>query len=411
MVPPTDGLNPSESDNLTMPTAAAPVTASSTPQMSPEQINAAQRKYVLAQSVMMKQQVAAGTVNPANGNVINIVPRNVGLILRFIVQATATFADAAAGTLTTTNYGALNIFSNIQFTDLQNNQRHNTYGLHFGLVSSFKERQPFVGANTVAQSQGAFGANWTLVSATPPTTGATGSATCVLEIPLAYSDEDLRGSIYANVVANQMQLQLTINNNAAPAAGDDTFAVFYGAAGGDTSSISSLTYTIYQLYLDQLPIGQGGVVLPVIDISTVYQLLYSNFTNIAQGQDYYIQYTNFRRYLSMLGIYNSTGTVGGRLVGSDINFFAQVSANFTNIFKNNAAEQARLARRLLRDDPPIGTYYFGSTAKPIYTLTYGNMQIDINPSIAGASAYFLALWEFMAIQNTLSSAGSLPANG
>lgn len=394
-----------------MPSTAPPQTAATAQQMTPDQINAAQRKYVLAQSVKMKQAIASGTVNPANGNVINIIPRNVGLILRFIIEATANFSVVAAGTTTITDFGALNIFSNVQFTDLQNNQRHNTYGFHLGLVSSYKERQPFVSSMTVAQSQGNFGANWALVGNTPPTTTVVGSAKAVYELPLAYSDEDLRGSIYANVVANQMQIALTINPNPAPASGDDTFSVFYGAGAGDTATITTVVYNIYQEYLDQLPIGQGGVVLPVIDISTVYQLLYSNFTNIAQGQDYYIQYTNFRRYLGVLGIYNNSGTRGGRGVGADVSYFAQVSANFTNIFKVDPFEQARLSRRLLRTDPPPGTYYFGSTGKPIYTLTYGNMQLDINPSTAGASAYFLALWEFMAIQNTLSSAGSLPANG
>jgi P3 major capsid protein len=377
-------------------------------QMSPEQINAAQRKLVLQQSVRMKQNVFAATVNPANGNVVNIVPRNVGLVLRFIIEFNATFAILGGGTTSVTDFGALNVFSNIQFTDLQNNQRHNTYGLHFGLASSFKDGQPFASATTLAQVEGNFGANWSLCSATAPTTGATGTAKGFLEIPIAYSDDDLRGAIYANVVANQMQLQLTINPNPAPTTGDDTFQVFHGA---NASSISSVVINVYQEYLDQLPVGPNGAVLPTLDISTVYQLLYSNFTAIAAGQDYYVQYTNFRRYMSAFGIYNNSGTTGGRGTGADINYWAQVSSNFTNIFKVDPLEQARIARRILRSDPPAGTYYFGTRKHPIYTLAYGNMQIDLNPITAGASAYLLMLWEFFALQNTLSSAGSLPANG
>ena len=379
--------------------------------MDPQQLNAAQRKLVLQQSVKMKQNIFSATVNPANGNVVNIVPRNVGLILRFIVEVTANYTDVAAGTTALTDFGVLNVISNIQFTDLQNNQRHNTYGLHLGLTSSFKEQQPFAAAYTPSQEQGNFGPNWNIVGATAPTTTVVGSSKTVYEVPIAYSDDDLRGAIYANVVANQMQLALTINPTPGPATGDDTFSVFYGAGAGDTTTISTVVINVYQEYLDQLPVGPSGVVLPVLDISTVYQLLYSNFTNIAPGQDYYIQYTNFRRYLAATIVYNNSGTRGGRGVGADINYWAQVSSNFTNIWKVDPFEQARITRRVLRSDPPPGTYYFGSRKQPIYTLTYGNMQLDLNPITAGASAYALVLWEFMALQNTLSSSGSLPANG
>jgi P3 major capsid protein len=382
--------------------------AASAPQQSPEQLNAAQRALVKAQSVKMKQAIYSGTITPANGNVVNIVPRNVGLILRFIIEFNATFAILGGGSTSATDFGALNVFSNIQFTDLQNNQRHNTYGSHFGLVSSFKDGQPYASATAPTQTEGNFGANWSLTATTAPTTGATGTAKGFLEVPIAYSDDDLRGAIYANVVANQMQLQLTINPSPAPTTGDDTFQVFHGA---NASSISSVTINVYQEYLDQLPLGPQGAVLPVLDISTVYQLLYTNFTAIAAGQDYYVQYTNFRRYMSAIGIYNNSGTTGGRSTGGDINYWAQVSSNFTNIFKVDPLEQARIARRLLRCDPPSGTYYFGTRKHPIYTLAYGNMQIDLNPITAGASAYLLMLWEFFALQNTLSSAGSLPANG
>lgn len=386
---------------------AAQATPSQGQKASPQQINAVQRKLVVNQSVKMKQSIASGTVTPSSTPVINIVPRNVGLVLDFIVEFNATFSTIGSGTVTATQFGALNVFSNIQFTDLQNNQRHNTYGFHFALTKSAKDRQPFLAANTLAQTQGDFGANWSLTSVTAPTTEDTGSAKGVLEIPIAYDHEDLRGSIYANVVANQMQLQLTINPNPCPASGDDTFAVFYG----EVSTISSLTYNIYQEYYDQIPTGAAGVVLPQMDISTVYQLLYSNFTSIAQNQDNYYQYTNFRRFMGVWMIYNSTGSQGGRNTGSDIDYLAQVSANFTNIFKVDPFEQARICRRILNDDPPPGSYYFSTRQKPIYTLTYGNMQIDLNPSTAEANAYALFMWEFFALQNTLSSAGSLPANG
>lgn len=385
-----------------------PAAATASTQMSPWQVNMAQRKAVLSQAVKRKQQIVSTTFNPANGNVFvcNQILA-VGLLLRFYVEVVATFSELGGGTTAVTDFGAMNLLSNVQFTDLQNNQRHNAPGVQFAMTQGFKDRMPFVSAQTLAQSEGNFGANWALAFATAPTTGATGSARCVYEIPIAYSDDDLRGSIYANVVSNQMNLQLTVNNNAGPFTGDDTFAVFYGTSA--ITSITSVTINIYQEYLDSLPIGQGGIVLPQLDISTLYQLTYTNFANLTAGQDNYVQYTNFRRFMSLLTIFNSTGTRGGRLTGGDITFWKLVSANLTSIFQVGPLEQARLQRRILGTDPPPGTYYFPSRKQPIYTLASGNMQLDLVPSTAGASAYLFVMWEFFAQQNTLTQAGSLNA--
>jgi hypothetical protein len=377
-------------------------------QPSPWQINLAQRKQVLSQAVKRKQQIYSTTFNPANGNVVTVnTILAVGLLLRFTVQVTATFAELGSGTAAATDFGGMNLLSNVQFTDLQNNQRHNCTGLQLALTQSFKDKMPFASAMTLAQSEGNFGANWTLAQATAPTTSATGTAECWYEIPVAYSDDDLRGAIYANVVSNQMNLQFTVNPNPAPHTGDDTFAVFYGSAAA--SSISSITINVYQEYLDQLPVGQNGIVLPQLDISTLYQLLFTNFANLTAGQDNYVQYTNFRRFMSLTEIYNSTGTVGGRLVGSDITFWKLVSANLTNIFQESPYERARVQRRILGTDPPPGTYYFPSRKHPIYTLATGNMQLDLVPTVAAAGAYLYTMWEFFAQQNTLTQAGSLAA--
>ena len=390
-------------------------TATSTAQANPYAINMAQRRQVLSQSVRRKQQITSTTFNPANGNVYTCNQiLAVGLLLRFYVEVICTYAELteAGSTIRVTDFGAMNSLSNVQFTDLQNNQRHNCSGLQLAMIQSFKDKMPFASAYTLAQSEGNFGANWPIAYATPPTDTAAGTSRVVYEIPIAYSDDDLRGAIYANVVSNQMNLQLTVNPNPSPSVGDDTFSVFYltPAAGETGGGITSVTINIYQEYLDQLPIGQNGIVLPQLDISTLYQLLYTNFANLTAGQDNYVQYTNFRRFMSLLTIYNSTGTVGGRLVGSDITTWKLVSANLTSIFQEPALERARVQRRILGTDPPPGTYYFPSRKQPIYTLASGNMQLDLIPSVAGNAAYLYVMWEFFAQQNTLTQAGSLPAS-
>lgn len=393
----------------------APSAAPQSAQMNPYQINGLARNQVLSQSVKRKQQIASTTFNPANGNVFTCnTILAVGLILRFYVEVIATYSElsTSGSAIAVTDFGAMNSLSNVQFTDLQNNQRHNAPGLQFAMTQSFKDKMPFVGAKTYAQSEGNFGANWQLAFATAPTLSATGSSRVVYEIPIAYSDEDLRGAIYANVVSNQMNLQLTVNNSlAAPSTGDDTFAIFYltPASGETGAKMTSVTINIYQEYLDQLPIGQNGIVLPQLDIGTLYQMLYTNFANLTAGQDNYVQYTNFRRFMSLITLYNSTGTRGGRLVGTDITRWKLVSANLTSIFDVSPFEQARIQRRILGTDPPPGTYYFPSRKQPIYTQASGNIQLDLIPTVASSSAYLFVMWEFFGVQNVLSQAGSLSA--
>jgi hypothetical protein len=200
-----------------------------------------------------------------------------------------------------------------------------------------------------------------------------------------------------------MQLSLTFNTNAFTAAGDTVGAVYTGVAG----TFPSAQVTVTQVFLDQLPVNQkGAVVLPILDISTVYELKNSMFTAIPTGNDFPIPYSNFRDFLSTFVIFNSTGTAAGRTAGTDLNYLAIQSANFTNLIKAGPLYWAKLARDVFNSDLPLGIYYFNSRKKPISTTQYGNMEIILNASAAN-NAYAIALWEDMALLNTLTSAGSL----
>jgi len=398
------------------PGAGTGVSSAPSSRMSVDQYNSLARQQLIAGSIKKKQLIYNFTGNPATiNNLVNIggnYVRMAGLLIRFIVEVTATFAATGAGksTPSVTQIGAANLLSNIQFTDLQNNQRHNSSGVHFALVSTMKRHYPWGTAFTPQQSF-AFNAadtNVPLAYATPPAAAATGSARCVYEIPVAISDKDLRGGIFLGVYGAQLSLQLQLNPSPSPAAGDSTFAVFYGA---DASSISSVTINIYQEYYDQLPMNNGAFVLPPLDISTVYQLTYTNFTNFTAGQDYYIPYANYRKYLSQNLIYNNSGTDGGLTVdGSDIGYLQLVAANFTPIWKVFPLEQKRVMREQMMCDLYHGLFTFRTYDKPIDTQNYGNMQLDINPATAGASSYAYVMSEFIAYQNQIGQAPSLPAN-
>lgn len=397
-----------------MTNAATPNAGSGAPsaRMPVGQYNLLARQQLIQNSIRKKQIIYSFTGNPATiNNTINIggnYVRMAGLLTRFLVEVTATFADSTGGTPTATEIGAANLLSNIQFTDLQNNQRHNCSGVQLALTSCMKRHYPWLTSFTEAQKP--FNGPATappIMQLTAPTTTTTGTARCVYEIPVSVSNQDLTGAIFLGVYGAQLSLQLQINPNPCPATGDSTFAVFYGFA----SSIPSVTVNIYQEYYDQLPMNNGAFVLPPLDISTVYQLTYTNFTNLTANQDYYIPYANYRRYMSQSLIYNNSGTNGGLSSdGSDIDYLALVAANFTNIFKVEPLEQKRLMREQQMTDLFQGLYVFKTYDKPIDTQNYGNLQLDINPITAGANAYAYVMSEFIAYQNQIAQAPSLPAN-
>jgi P3 major capsid protein len=327
--------------------------------------------------------------------------------------------NGSAVQINLSDFGPANLFSQIQFNDLNNNTRIQTTGWHINLLNTYKGRQPFGAAlvrTTGTDSPVNYGSNWSAENSAPPTIAAAGAPafTFWYYVPLAYSENDLRGSVYANVVNATMQLNLTPNPIPVVANGtDSTSAVYVANAAGSVALavISSMTVTVYQQYLDQLPVGNAGVVLPILDLATIYEMKNTTVTAIVPAQDFPVQYANFRDFLSTVGIFVNTGATGARGVGNDINYWALQSANFTNIWKKEPGlVQLEQSRQVIQDDPPPGVYYFSTREKPISTVQYGNMQLVLNAITAGAGAYMLMGYEDFALVQTLSMAGSLAAS-
>jgi P3 major capsid protein len=396
------------------------------PRMSPQQLNALQRQAVLSSSVSMMQSIYSATVNPATTPVLQIQPRNVGFIKRFKVYFSATVTNNDdANALSLTDFGLANFFSNIQFTDLNNNQRINTTGWHISFLNTIRHRKPFatgwtplestadLAAGVYADQMSKYGNNFTCVKA--PATVVNGTPATIqgyFDIPLTYSDDDLRGGIYANVVNAVMQLQLTFNPTPFTSTGVDSTGSIYKSAGTADATLTNIKVNIYQEYLDQLPQGQGGVILPNLDVSTIYELKYSQFQNLPTGVDFPIQFANFRDFLSTFLVYNNNGASdSGRETGADINYLALQAANFTNFWKLDPTTQAALTREILSSDFPPGVYYQTYRRKPISTVQYGNVELVINPSVSTTASYCFAAWEDFALINTLSQAGSLASGG
>lgn len=379
-------------------------------------INMAARNAILSRALEMKQLIFSQTIATpgVNNNVITIPPRNVGLIKGFWVELSGTMTESAAHDITPTELNVANFLSNITFYDLNNNLRINTPGWHMHLLNSAKKRRPFCSAFTTDNPCG-FGSNMGANSwiRNPGTLNSGATASGVVRmlywIPLAYSDRDLRGAIYANVVNATLQLTLTINP--APfvsTASDNKFAMYTTSAAG-VGTLTNVTVNVYQVYYDQLPQVQGkGPFLPILDLSTIYELKTTALTGLSQNQDFPIPYSNFREFISTIFMFDN-GTTTALAAGTDINYVALQSANFTNLFKVDPYLLSMETREEVQDDFPIGTYYISHRKRPLSTVQYGNMELIINPSSVNTGSQVLTAYEDFAMVNSVTGAGSLPA--
>lgn len=381
--------------------------AQNAPQYTPQQQNLINRNLILSNAVEMRQQTYGQTLTGTiPGQVVNIPLRNVGLLKRLYVEITFNLAQSAAETLTRTAMGPACVLSQVAFTDLSNQTRIQTTGWHLYHLATLRRQSAF-GAAFTNDSPVGIGSNFNVLRA-PASITTVQQVRMYYEIPLAYSDVDLRGAIYANVVNATMNLQLTVNPNLVAATGANSVQSVYSSSTAATGTITNFTVNVYQIYLDQLPMTQRGPVLPILDLSTAYTINNTAIAGLAVNQDNPISYANFREFLSTVLVYDNNGTLNA---GTDINYFALQSANYTNIWRNNPFVTQLETRNAIGDDATLGTYYFQSRGKPISTIQYGNMQLIVNPSSVSSAtgSQLLIGFEAMMLINMATAAGSLAA--
>lgn len=390
--------------------------------MSAAQVNAVARATIKARSVYMEQQIFSGNFVPATQPQVTVIPRNIGLITGFFIKVVHSISNGSGVQINPTDFANANALAQVQFNDLNNVTRIQTPGWHLHFINSVKARRPYGTAlvhTTGIDSPINYGSNWTQQISNTGNIAASGTGTMTMwyYCPLAYSEDDFRGIIYGNVTNATMQLILSLPGqfgvNVAVANGtDSTQAMYVGNAGGSVASVSitNTAITVYQCYYDQLPVGPQGVLLPITDLATIYELKQTLQTAIQANTDFGYQYANFRDILSTLVVYVNTASTGARGVGADINYWALQSANATNIWKKEPGLVALGTRNFLQTDFPPGVYYFGSRRRPINTTQYGNMQLILNAATAGTGAYELVGIEDFALVQQLSMAGSLASN-
>lgn len=377
-------------------------------QQSPAALNMAARNLITTSAIKKTQEIYNETFDPASKTTLNINPRNAGLILGFFVEVNASVTNGATNAAAATQFGPSNMLSNISFFDLSNNVRINTAGWHMGMLNTAKNRAPAFGAQTLTAYPIDYGRNFTdLVSAPDLAADASDTVNMLYWVPLAYSALDLRGAVYANVVNATMNLQLTFNNSGffVATGADPSSAVYIGNANG---TVNSVQCRVHQVYYDQLPVSQktNQPVLPVLDLSTVYEIKNTTLTGLSANSDFPLPYANFRDFLSTCVVYNNGGSLND---GTDIDYFAMQTANFTNTFKVPPKIVKAWERQAIRDDFPSGSYYFETRDRPISTIQFGNMELILNANTVNGGAEVRVGWESFAVLNNIGDASSLSA--
>jgi hypothetical protein len=380
--------------------------AAAAPQQYNQAMNDQARSLVLANSREMFQQVAQVTPQGTlAGQIVNIPLRNVGLVKRIVLEVTGTVAQGAAETQSLTKYGLANICSNINVTDLSNYQRINTTGWHLTNLATLR-RQGAYGAAFLNDSPVNYGSNFSVNNCPAQITTAK-NFRFFYELPLAYSDTDLRGAIYAAVVNATWNLQFTINPSFFVATGADATSAVFQSSTAQLGGLTNLVFTVFQVYLDQLPFAGANPILPLFDLATGYLLINTTQTGLVVNQDFPIQYPNFRQILSTMFIYNNNGVNNP---GTDLASIGIQAANLVYLYKSDPFAVALKLRNTIGDDFPAGSYCIETRMQPINTTAYGNMQLVLNPSAVTAGASVLMGLEMLGIINQVANAGSLAGN-
>lgn len=399
-------------------------------------LNATARAAIKAKAIKRCYQIFSGNFVPANTPQITVNPQNVGLLRGFYVGLNLTVSNGSTVAINLTDLGPSNALAQVQFQDLQNNSRIQIPGWALAFNNTVRTPPlPFGAAvlhTTGIDTPTNYGNVFAGQISAPGSIAAAGTGNVIMwyYVPIAYSDVDLRGAIWANVVNATMQLNLAWPGNGGtsqygvslcvPAGSDSTQAIFVGAAAGSVTAVTTtnVAVTVYQVFYDQIPVlpttmngfPAGTLLLPVTDLATIYELKQTVQSNVQANQDFNYQYSNFRDFLSTFVIYVNNGTTGQRTGGTDMNYLQLLSANFTAIWKKSPALVALETREKLSVDMPPGCYYLNYRSRPISTTQYGNMQLTINPNVAAAGAYALYAVEDFALIQTLSVAGSLASS-
>lgn len=364
-------------------------------------IPSARNRTVDKWSVCYQQTITpAAGVGAGQQLVIQIPPQPWGLLKRFVVRINATLVQGAAETQTLVSDGPANILSNITYLDTSNQPRCQTPGWHLNLMATVRRKAIFGAAYTSDNPTG-LGSKFPSIVAPATVTTSNSTFQMLYEVPVCYSDHDLRGAVFANTVTATQSLNLTINPNFFVASGADPIFAGYQSSTATLGKITSMTITVYQNGIDQL----GNLPLPTLAMGTQYCLSVQPQGNPVVNQPQNLLYANNRTFLSTILRYDNSGVANA---GTDISNIYIQTANGYNMIQADPALITLWTREMLNDDMPLGNYLIDHRAKPIAPNDYGNIsEIVYCSGVTGANSILYQGLEYMQFSSQLSSLQAL----
>lgn len=355
--------------------------------MSPQQqqaMNAAVAANIQAYGVPVFQNAKSGTMTYAAGTptVVNMLAQPVGLIRRFFLEITGTVNCASTHTATPIGFGVANLLSNVQFTDQNNRLRVNTTGAHLHLRATEVRRRAFGAAllaSTGMSDTSGLGDNFPVqVSPTAVSGGTAQTFTMIFEIPVVNSNQDLRGAVYANQTTSNNQLSFTLNPNFFIYSADPYNAGFSMDAALATSlpTLTGLSWTLYQDFIDQLPVDNTGfAALPQLDIAYAVCLQMINpGVQVANVDNLYAlpPFNIYQNIMMFWDNYTYNGTVGG-----DVTYIKTQISNTYILRQWDTLTLAVLTRNSIGCDYPgkIGATGFSGA---VYSLDFRHKPLSVN---------------------------------
>src|ERR1700730_9503448 len=407
------------------------------------QANDAIRKAWLSSSAPLIQAVAfaAPTYAAGSATTVNMLGSATGLIRKFYLVVTGTLNATSGVFLPTAPFGITNLLSNITFTDLNTRVRHNTTGAHMHMIQAARRGWiPGMALTAAAISEIAnstqgglskigggcsWGSNYFACSAPATFTGGTSkNFQWTWELPVAYTDTDLRGCIWANQVTANNLWSFTINPNffmSNQAGAADLSASGYSTVTNPISTtlptLTNLKFTLYQDMFVQGPQDKNGnILLPQVDMAYSYNLLMVPAQALQANSDNVFFAAPNRQILSHMLLWDNY-LYNTLPAGSDVTSINIQSANSLVVRQMEPGILAYWTRNLIGTDMPAGSaggsgttkfdftnYYIDTRRRPLNVQTSGNIGIYFNPnSVQGGAALNIG-YEYLEIQSATFNA-------
>lgn len=335
-------------------------------------------RSALLQSAPRMRKLLGSFTGGTPGQSTRVKLFNVGVTTKIYAEVIATY-DVGTAAATPSPKSPWNIINRARLSDFDGTDRINASGYQLWVLNSIRNSAPY-GYNNGSK---------TSVLDYPridTTVGTSRKASFIIELPVAYSSDDLRGAMLTQTAVGETWLSLDWNPAFFSNANAD--AVFNGAPTTTISNVS-ITTNVYQEYLLPQSIG-GQVPLPTLDFMTVYEIggTLKSADNLASGQEKLLNYPGVRQVIGAYFNFVNGGVMNAAF--TDIAKFRLI-ANGNNVLREYGAYDKLFDQRiaLSNNDLVPGTYFELHRDKPIETALYGNVQYGITPSNVNAGNTYI----------------------